>query len=253
MFIINFYNVMSGIILFLPIYFLKFTKPDLFNKKLFHSFSININSIYNYSIVFSSLNLLFEITKYDIIKLFCHMSIFLIATEYLNILTKLNSHLNYYYSKTYTYNICIFLSLIYLNSYNSYIYVFHISLKLYEFVIFYLLFDLSYNEETLYNEGTFTKMSFENIELYNFYNINKIDIKYFSYNYISFYILNNIIIILTVNNPGVNLLVSMITSILLNYFNYTIFAHINIYYLLQKDIVHNDIIPPPSTPKFKII
>jgi hypothetical protein len=245
MFIINIYNIISGIIIFLPVYALKINVPDLFNQKVFHSFSNNVNLIYNCSFTFSCINLLFEITKFDIFGLLCHISTLLIANEYIEILIKLNPKLNHdVYNNIY--NMCIFLSLVYFNSFNSYLYTFHIFSKFYEFMIFYLLFNLSYNEQN------FEQLSFENKELFNFYNRNIIDIKYFSYKSLSFYILNTIILLLTVNNPQINLLLSIFTSIGLNYFNYTILAHINIYYLLQNDN-QNDIIQPPSTPKFKTI
>lgn len=257
-YVAEFYNTITGTCIFISIYSFKYHNQDLFNQKIFHSFSINMNNVYNYAFLISVGTVLFHGTLYYPFQLLDELPLILIMTEYMQILSKLHNNLNTQISRntiiqTFINNskffakiICLYVTLIYFVSHNLQIFTFHTSLKLYELTIFVLLYNISY-----------PKLIFEDNTISCMYNKHKKDIEYYSYKGLSYYILGIFVWLLDKFYCNNSLKLQfhaywhIFSSIAFNCFNYIILSHIHMYYLLTKN--NNQTVQPPSTPKIKTL
>jgi hypothetical protein len=164
--------------------------PDLFNKKIFENFSLNMNRIYIYSILISIGTILFHATLSYPFQLLDELPLILITSEYINILSNFKSYSSFDYkkykllsiiidnSKTFAFLICLIIPYTYIISNYLQIFLFHVSLKIFEFIIFLQLYHLKYP----------SLESDDNVIIVNF-NKYLSNINYFSYKGVSIYIL----------------------------------------------------------------
>jgi dihydroceramidase len=258
-FIAEFYNTLSGICIFWSMYMFKNQSPDLFNKKIFENFSLNMNRIYIYSILISIGTILFHATLSYPFQLLDELPLILITSEYINILSNFKSYSSIDYkkyklfsiiidnSKTFAFLICLVIPYTYIISNYLQIFLFHVSLKLFEFIIFLQLYNLKYPPIE----------SEDNVIIVNF-NKYLSNINYFSYKGLSTYILalSCWLIEKTYCNFTIELefhaMWHIFSSLGFYYFNQLILSHIHLYYILD---INNDNVSsePPTTPKFKIL
>ena len=251
-YIAEYYNTITGVSIMLASFIFKYTNLDLYNDRIYGKFAHHMNNIHYLYIIISVGTILFHGTLSYFYQLLDEIPLILITIEYSRLLYQLRkSYLNYEMDLLLTvfkfgYLVSLIIPFTYILGYNIQILTFHLTLKLFEGIVLFLLYNLSYIIKRN-TQDVFLKEP-ELLLLYNNFNDN---IKTYSYKGILIYTLSVTIWCLDkfmcnhVHDFYLHAMWHILSSLGSYYINNIIKYHLLLYSLIEEPI---ELINPPSTP-----